>query len=103
MPTFICTKCGVIENTAVSDYWVRKLENKLPECSLCSKGTWHGHFERKHWSCYGIKTLLNAQKEGKGDFVNAKEHLRNIGVIGNKTVTYTESVLPNDTMLRCDK
>ena len=84
MSTFICTRCGAIENTATSDYWVDTMEGKQPVCSKCKTGVWHNKFPRKHWSEYGVGELLKAQKRGQGDYINAREHLRNIGVIGSK-------------------
>lgn len=90
MSTFLCSRCGAVENTATSDYWVQLLEKEPPLCSKCSSGVWHGRFERRHWSYYGIDQLLKAQKKDVGDFINAREHLRNIGVIGSKKETYKE-------------
>ena len=84
MSTFICTKCGALENTATSEYWYFIMEGEEPICSKCSTGEWHNRFPRKHWSEVGIDKLLKAQKLGKGDFINAREHLRDIGVIGSK-------------------
>lgn len=55
MPIFMCTKCGVVENTALSDFWISestarldKVEHK-PKCSQCTPrcGRWHGAFPRK--------------------------------------------------------
>ena len=36
------------------------------------------------------RAFYKAQKENMGDFINAREHLRNIGVIGSKKETYKE-------------
>lgn len=83
MPTFICTRCGAIENTATSDYWLYKFDGKPPICSQCGSGKWHGKFKRQHWSAIGIEALLEGQKLGKGDFINAREHLTDLGVIGD--------------------
>ena len=90
MPTFLCERCGAVENTATSNYQYRKCENLQVLCSKCETGTWHGRFERKHWSSYGLDVVLRAQKENRGDFINGKEHLRNIGVIGSKKETSKE-------------
>ena len=84
MPTFLCQRCGAVENTATSHYWSNKMDNKPVLCSKCETGVWHGRFERKHWSAYGLSEVLKAQKENMGDFINAREHLRNIGIIGSK-------------------
>ena len=90
MSTFLCTRCDAIENTATSNYWVDRLEGKPPICTKCETGVWHNRFERTHWSYYGIEHLLRKQKEDRGDFINARQHLRNIGVIGSKKETYKE-------------
>lgn len=70
MPLFICAKCGCVENTALSSYWVRKhfkycdeLEEYQgkPLCSECGMvvyehvnntgaivpGRWHGRFPKE--------------------------------------------------------
>ena len=48
MSIFLCANCRVMENTAVSHYWIRK-PNSPPLCSACDPeiGEWHGVFERK--------------------------------------------------------
>lgn len=84
MSTFLCARCGAIENTATSDYWIDTMEGKEPICSQCKTGTWHNRFKRVHWSEYGIGEILRAQKLNQGDCINAREHLRDIGVIGSK-------------------
>lgn len=91
MSTFICSKCGAIENTATSNYWVNQMEGKPLLCSYCETGKWHGKFKRQHWSELGLSKLLELQKRNKGDVINAREHLRDIGVIGNKKNTYKET------------
>lgn len=56
MPLFECSKCGAIDNTAISGYWEqqmnyfeaqRDLKDFKPECSECFTGTWHGEFPKK--------------------------------------------------------
>jgi hypothetical protein len=47
MPNFKCTKCGCLENTAVSGYsWTSDKSKVL--CSQCDPqiGKWHNYFER---------------------------------------------------------
>lgn len=90
MSTFICTKCGAIENTATSNYWVNKCDGRPALCSYCETGKWHGKFKRKHWSKLGLSRVLELQKMDEGHMINAKEHLRNIGVIGSKKSTHKE-------------
>src|SRR5262245_1492785 len=55
MPLFECVTCGVVENTAICEYWSQQheyleehdtLENFAGECSQCRLGTWHGEFPR---------------------------------------------------------
>jgi len=58
MPLFLCDKCGVIENTALSAYWSK--DQLLDGAALCSEcthikfsdgdeqyGKWHGKFPRE--------------------------------------------------------
>lgn len=54
MPVFKCSKCGVVENTAISGYWHRLMgleKGEKPPPPLCSQcdpefGKWHGQFDR---------------------------------------------------------
>lgn len=48
MPLFECETCGVVENTAPSNYWMRK-PGAPALCSECDPATkrWHGLFPRK--------------------------------------------------------
>ena len=80
MPSFICNKCGCIDNTACEGtYWQTRRGGKTfkdpwfdthPVCSECNttefldgskggSGKWHGHFEKKHWSEYGTPAELS--------------------------------------------
>ena len=47
MPLFRCSRCGCVENTALSNYWVRG--NKPALCAACDPdiGEWHGAFARR--------------------------------------------------------
>jgi hypothetical protein len=47
MSLFRCSKCGCVENTALSRYWMR--EEKPPLCSECDPeiGKWHGAFPKE--------------------------------------------------------
>lgn len=55
MPIFMCSKCGNIENTALSRFWHTELDAfqaKQPHKPLCSAcdpeiGKWHGEFEQR--------------------------------------------------------
>jgi hypothetical protein len=46
MPLFNCSKCGVVENTALGEYWYNKAKGKPVLCSECGEGKWHGRFPR---------------------------------------------------------
>ncbi len=52
MPLFMCSTCGVADNTAVSGYWQQQhaaLEKKAEFKPLCSEhffGAWHGRFPK---------------------------------------------------------
>jgi hypothetical protein len=55
MPSFMCTKCGCSENTALSGYWTQQMnahergEPFEPKCSQCNPeiGVWHGKWPRR--------------------------------------------------------
>lgn len=76
MPLFNCTKCGAVENTALSGYWSAYYgrDPSVPFQPLCSKcdpdiGEWHGRFPRKFEPVAdqslapGAPRLLNAMRE----------------------------------------
>ena len=48
MPIFQCSKCGCVENTALSNYWVTTNKDEAL-CSECDPliGRWHGSFEKQ--------------------------------------------------------
>jgi hypothetical protein len=48
MPLFHCSKCGVIENTALGAYWYQKAKGDPVLCSECSDGAWHGMFNKSY-------------------------------------------------------
>src|SRR5687768_17340713 len=57
MPIFKCSQCGMVENTAVCNYWTDAvLEKKPPLCSECDPaiGKWHGMFERVRATGYKL-------------------------------------------------
>lgn len=47
MPLFNCSRCGVIENTALGAYWYERMKGEPVLCSECSTGTWHGRFPKQ--------------------------------------------------------
>lgn len=48
MPLFNCSKCGVVENTALGAYWLEKARGEPTLCSECSTGKWHGTFSKSY-------------------------------------------------------
>lgn len=48
MPLFRCSRCGCVENTAVSNFW-QAPDKTNALCSECdpSIGEWHGLFEKR--------------------------------------------------------
>ena len=76
MPLFNCTKCGAVENTALSGYWPAYYgrDKSVPFQPLCSKcdpgiGEWHGRFPRRYEPvpdqslAPGAPRLLNAMRD----------------------------------------
>jgi hypothetical protein len=51
MSLFVCDKCGVVENTALSRYWLRDRFGDELLCSQCDPeiGKWHGLLPREQW------------------------------------------------------
>lgn len=49
MPLFNCSKCGVVENTALGAYWYNSCKGKPVLCSECATGKWHGEFAREFY------------------------------------------------------
>jgi hypothetical protein len=49
MSLFRCSKCGAVENTAVSRYWLRKEDGNDGLCTECDPkiGKWHGIFPKE--------------------------------------------------------
>ncbi len=49
MPLFECSKCHVVDNTAMGNFWVDVMMDKKPAlCTECDPdiGKWHGKFPR---------------------------------------------------------
>lgn len=46
MPLFNCSRCGVVENTALGAYWYNRAKKKPVLCSECDTGRWHGKFAK---------------------------------------------------------
>ena len=63
----------------MGDYWNNIINNEPVICSECSTGKWHNRFDKKHWTEYGVKKLLELEKDGS--MINATEYLKSIGEI----------------------
>lgn len=81
MSVYICERCGAIENTAAGGYWKNCLEHEPKQCSECNFGKWHGKFQKKHWTDYGVEKLLELEKRKDGSMINATKFLKSIGEI----------------------
>ena len=67
MPLFVCSQCETVENTALSDFWGRRIGSKPPLCSECGDaGKWHGCFQKRKADATGFVNPA-------GHFVFAKE------------------------------
>ena len=99
MSTYICYKCGCIDNSACGgNYWsVRSKQNCYKEeyanthelCVECTPkeyddgsvneehGEWHNKFPKRHWSEYGSKEkVIEECKKNNGNLVNAIEYFK---------------------------
>jgi hypothetical protein len=78
MPLFMCSACGCWENTALSNYAVRRAIDKLPPvCSACDPEIrqWHGEFPRQ--SAVGMALGTDGFLYGADDFKHgAVRHTR---------------------------
>ncbi len=81
MSSYICEKCGCIENTALGGYWSNLAKKEPIKCSECNTGKWHDMFEKKHWSEYGTQKLLELESKNDGSMINATSYLKSINVI----------------------
>ena len=113
MPSFICHKCGCIDNTACGGtYWMvlgkscdsyaDDWYNKNPVCCACAPkkyidgsgsedaGQWHNRFTRDHWTDLfkDLHELSLAQSGRTGDFVNTKIYVKQVkkGRLGESLV-----------------
>lgn len=90
MPIFACRECGCIENTALSNYWVRTaLESKPALCSACDPeiGKWHGQFTRR--SASGMLVDQDGHLWGKEEQV--PKHYRILGAVLPAAPSHTTS------------
>ena len=97
MSLFRCTKCGCVENTATSNYWLLRGDAE-PLCSECDPkiGKWHGKFEKR--SAVGM--LIDQHDEIHGiDYVNSDtfpKHYIIVGIITEAGVELYDKKVPND-------
>lgn len=71
MPLYECSKCGAIDNTALTNFWVDRLHLKKPPlCSECDPdiGKWHGKFQKLTLSQFQSK-----YKDNKVEYPIQKE------------------------------
>lgn len=56
MSLFVCSKCGVMDNTALAKgFWLARIEKQPELCSECGKpGLWHAQFARKTPEEWGL-------------------------------------------------
>jgi hypothetical protein len=101
MSTYICEKCGCVDNTACGgnyaavvcnlNLFTDEYSNTHQLCSMCtpniysdgtcnpSGGKWQKHFAKKHWSEYGSEEkLLEARSKSIGNYCNAKKYFENL-------------------------
>ena len=81
MSTYICEKCGTIDNTALSGYWGNLMNKEQKMCSECNTGKWRGRFPKQSWKDYGVEKLLELESHKDGSMINATEYLKMIGEI----------------------
>jgi hypothetical protein len=70
MSLFVCSDCNTVDNTAVTNYAVRRLHKLPPLCSECDPdiGKWHGLFEKRGYTVEDYGVVLNppsAANEGE--------------------------------------
>lgn len=96
MPVFMCSKCGCIENTAVSNYWTRNMHhtglNKPDNPPLCSEcdpeiGKWHGRFEKK--SAIG---LFVGEDGFLYDAPHTINHTKIVGIVHEKGINHIDKI-----------
>lgn len=97
MSSYICEKCGYIENSACGgNYWSVKAHlNSFPDdysnthllCHLCTPNVYRDgskrtdlgvHIERHHWSEIGKDEILKSAAADVGNFTNAEEFFKNL-------------------------
>lgn len=96
MPSYICEKCGCVDNSACGGnyhivlrkmrYYDEDYANTHFLCTECAparsvvncEGSWHNLFPKKHWSEYGTKEeILKINQNCNLDFTNAVDYFKN--------------------------
>jgi hypothetical protein len=110
MPTFICTECGCIDNTACgSNYhpvmggmnlYKDPRGNTKILCAECTPmeyvdgtinketGKWHNKFPKQHWLEVGtVEEIIAECNKNQGDYVNAVDYFsdKQVVVVGQGT------------------
>ena len=64
MPLYECSNCGTVDNTALTNFWQRRIENQPQLCSKCDPeiGHWHGKFPQM------TRTEHDAQSKRKVEY-----------------------------------
>ena len=121
MSTFICEKCGCVDNTACGGtYWSTigdmkyfkdEYYNEYLVCVACAPleyedgsknrraGKWHDYFEKKHWSEIGtVEDILKLEEKHDGSMINATEYFKRRGMIAKKKgkITVISEKEPSD-------
>lgn len=101
MSSYICAKCGCVDNTACGgNYWSYRSKhnyfndefaNNNPLCVECTPteysdgsknreaGKWHNRFPKKHWSEYRSREeTIEECKRGQGNVVNAIDYFEKL-------------------------
>lgn len=82
MPLFRCDKCGCVENTALSNYWmVHKSDEHL--CSECDPeiAAWHGRFEKRPADGMLIDQMGHLWSRKSVDAGQLPKHYRIVGEV----------------------
>lgn len=92
MPIFRCEKCGCVENTASSGYWLRKIDRatgEFTEPALCSEcdprfEKWHGMFDKMSATGYflGNDGFLYSKETVESDYLDHRIKHQDFKIIG---------------------
>jgi len=99
MSTFICEKCGHIDNSSCGgtchsagsgmNFYADDYANNHKLCVECTPkeysdgsinedaGKWHNHFPKRHWTALGKEKILKLWAQKQGDVINAPEYFAN--------------------------